>query len=231
MPNLAKGNNVFRPSQGTYGAASSSLQQLDPNDSANLSDGIADAVDSPNPNDETTDPVDAREETPPPPSSEVSPTRVSPPSVIASTTTSSTNFAHPSATPSATSSSKRKQSALSSVQSTGASKKQRTNAGASAMDGIKESLDNFNSTVAKSILVHPERMRADSSPERREKAVRLLELQENYLSDDELIAFFDYFKNNTAAADIYLAITRESLRKGWVQRQLWKELGFPQALP
>jgi hypothetical protein len=45
------------------------------------------------------------------------------------------------------------------------SKKQRTNAGALAMDGIKESLDNFNSTVAKSILVHPERMRADSSPE------------------------------------------------------------------
>ncbi len=96
------------------------------------------------------------------------------------------------------------------------------------MDSIKESLDNFNSTVAKSILVHPEHMRPDSSPERREKAVQLLELQEKYLTDDELIAFFDYFKINTAAADIYLAITRESLRRGWVQRQLWKELGFLQ---
>jgi len=41
--------------------------------------------------------------------------------------------------------------------------------------------------------------------------VRLLELQEDYLSDDEMIAFFDYFKSNTAAADIYLAITHESL--------------------
>src|SRR6266571_2351337 len=86
-----------------------------------------------------------------------------------------------------------------------------------AMDGIKESLDNFNSTVAKSILVHPERMCPDSSPERREKAVRLLELQGDYLSDNEMIAFFNYFKTNTATADIYLAITCESLRKGWVQ--------------
>ena len=28
MPNLAKGHNVYRPSQGTYGAASTTLQQL-----------------------------------------------------------------------------------------------------------------------------------------------------------------------------------------------------------
>ena len=99
------------------------------------------------------------------------------------------------------------------------------------MDRIKQSLDDFNSTVAKSILVHPERVRPDTSPERRERAVRLLEQQEDYLTDDELIAFFDYFKSDTAAADVYLAITRESLRKAWVQRQLWKELGFPQVVP
>ena len=78
------------------------------------------------------------------------------------------------------------------------------------MDRIKESLDHFNSTVAKSILVHPERIRPDTSPERRDRAVQLLEVKEDYLTDNQLIAFFDYFKGDTAA-DIYLIISRESL--------------------
>ena len=223
MPNLAKGNSVYRPSQGTYGAASATLQQP-PAPSDHPIDDSADL------NNETVDLLNDTEETPPPPSSEVSPNkspnRVSPlplaPAAASSTVVSTST--------SAASSSKRKQSALSAVLSSGASKKQRTNTGASAMDGIKESLDHFNSTVAKSILVHPERIRPDTSPERRDRAVRLLEVQEDYLTDDQLIAFFDYFKGDTAAADIYLAISRESLRKAWVQRQLWKELGFPQVL-
>ena len=50
--------------------------------------------------------------------------------------------------------------------------------------------------------------------------MRLLEVQEDYLTDDQLIAFFDYFKGDTAAANIYLAISHESLQKAWVQRQL-----------
>jgi len=45
------------------------------------------------------------------------------------------------------------------------------------------------------------------------------------------VTFPNYFKGDTAAADIYLAISCESLQKAWVQRQLWKELGFPQVLP
>ena len=56
-----------------------------------------------------------------------------------------------------------------------------------------------------------ERVLSDTSPERRERGVQLLEQQEDYLTDDELIAFFDYIKSDTAAADVYLAITRESL--------------------
>jgi len=43
-----------------------------------------------------------------------------------------------------------------------------------------------------------------------------------------LVAFLDYFNADTAAADIYLAIKREGLRKAWIQKQLSKELGFPQ---
>jgi hypothetical protein len=223
MPTLAKGSNVYRPSQGMYGVASATLERLP-------ASGDTPRNESPDLND--VDLVDeAADETPPPPSSETSPTRVSLPSLLAQPAAFSGTDSHASTPTSAASSSKRKQSALSAVQSSSASKKQCTNAGASAMDRIKQSLDDFNLTVAKSILVHPERVRSDTSPERRERAVRLLEQQEDYLTDDELIAFFDYFKSDTAAADVYLAITHESLRKAWVQKQLWKELGFPQVVP
>ena len=184
------------------------LNSAGPNDNnANLYEDDA------NLNDKTTDLVDegAEENPPPPPSSEVSPTRVSPPSLLAPTTASGTAISHATGSTSAASSSKHKQSALSAVQSTGTSKKQHTNAGASAMDGIKQSLDNFNSTVAKSILVQLEHMRPDTSLEQRNRAVRLLEHQEDYLTNNQLIAFFDYFKGDTAAANIYLAIGHESL--------------------
>jgi hypothetical protein len=204
MPNLAKGTNVYRPSQGTYGMASTALQHPPlPND--NASDNLhTQATNLINEN---------ANKTPPHPSSETSPGPIPTDRSYASTPTSASG-------------SKRKQSALSALQSSSAGKKQRINGGASAMDRIKQSLDDFNATVAKSILVHPER-RPDTSPERRERAVQLLE-QEDYLTDDQMIAFFDYFKSDTAAADIYLAISRPSLQKAWVQKQLWKELGFPQ---
>ncbi len=221
MPNLTKGNNVYRPSQGTYGAASAALQHLpvpgdNPNkDGADLNDDL----------------IEDTTETLPPPSSETSPTRVSLPSLLTQAPTAASLVTSSTSTPTSASSSKRKKSALSAMQTSSASKKQRTNVGATAIDGIKESLDNFNSTVAKSILVQPERIRPDTSPERRERAVQLLERQEIYLTDDQLVAFFDYFKTDTAAADIYLAITCESLRQVWVKRQLWKVLGFPEELP
>ncbi len=196
MPTLAKGSNVYRPSQGTYSIASATLQQLPApgdtpdNESPDLND--MNLVDK-NLVDENLVDENADETPPPPPSSEISPTRVSLPSLLAQPAAFSGMSSHGSTPTSAASSSKHKQSALSAVQSSSAGKKQRTNAGASAMDRIKQSLDDFNSMVAKSILVHPERIRPDTSPERRERAVRLLESQEDYLTDDELIAFFDYF--------------------------------------
>ena len=213
MPTLAKGNNVYQPSQGTYGAASATL----PAPTENRAGGGANE--------------DAEEETLPilPPSSLIS-LPIPPASEldIAAARPSSNAFtSRPSTSTSAAS--KRKRSALSALQpSSGASKKACANTGAAAMNGIKESIDNFNVTFSKSVLVQPERMRPDSSLERRAKAVELIQVQEDYLTHDQLVAFLDYFKADTAAADIYLAIKREGLRKAWIQKQLSKELGFPQ---
>ena len=99
--------------------------------------------------------------------------------------------------------------------------------GAIALNGIKESLDAFNSTLRRSLLLQPERARADTSPERRSKAMDLLQELESYLDDDRMVAFIDLFKADTAAADAYLAIKRDSLRKKWVEKQLIDHLGFP----
>ena len=99
--------------------------------------------------------------------------------------------------------------------------------GAIALNGIKESLDAFNSTLRRSLLLQPERAHADTSPERRLKAMDLLQELESYLDDDCMVVFIDLFKADTAAADAYLAIKCDSLRRKWVEKQLIDHLGFP----
>jgi hypothetical protein len=239
MPSLVKGNNVYRPSQGTYGAASATLQLAKDadkvpaltdspiSDGANFNEGCSGHV---GPGD------DAEEETPPvPPPSSLPSSPVSPPLSLTPQTAVSdivpdSDTSMSCATPSTSTGSKRKRSALSAAQSSSTSnKRQHTTPGTITMNGIKESIEKFNATISNSVLMQPDRLHADTSPERRAKAVDLIQVQEDYLSDDQMVAFLDFFRADTAAADIYLAIKRESLRKAWVQKQLWKELGFPQA--
>ena len=76
-------------------------------------------------------------------------------------------------------------------------------------------------------MQQPDRGCADTSPERRAKAMDLLQEQESYLDDDRMVAFIDLFREDTAAADAYLALKRDSLRKKWVEKQLINKLGFP----
>lgn len=74
--------------------------------------------------------------------------------------------------------------------------------------------------------MQPDRTRSDTSPERRAKAMHLFQEQESYLSDDCIVAFIDLFRMDTAAADAYIVLKRDGVRKAWVQKQL-KGLGFP----
>ena len=100
--------------------------------------------------------------------------------------------------------------------------------GAVALNGIKESLDVFNNTI-KHGLAQPEHERADTSPERRSKAMDRVQELEAELDDARLVALIDLFQTNTSAADAYMTLKREALRKVWVQRRL-KDLGFPDDL-
>lgn len=242
MPSLAAGTNVYRPSEGTHGAASATLLRGPEAENTRIVPPASnhDATDSDGPNRDPEPPQSRLESSPaPPPSS---------PSLLAdnrlptldvlgasdepATRTISTSY--PSATgttsaPSMSSASKHKQSALQASQSNASvSKKQRTTTGAVALNGIKESLDAFNTTLGRGLVFQqPERGRADTSPERRAKAMGVLQDQERYLDDDRMVAFIDLFRADTAAADAYLAIKRESLRKKWVEKQLTDTLGFP----
>ena len=99
--------------------------------------------------------------------------------------------------------------------------------GAITLNGIKESLDAFNSTLGCSLLLQPEQACADTSPEHQSKAMDLFQELESYLDNDHMVAFIDLFKADTAAADAYLAIKCDSLRKKWVEKQLIDHLSFP----
>lgn len=237
MPNLATGTNVYRPSDGTQGAASATLSYgKEPEDNTRHRLPInRDTVDS----DEVIGDAEPShlESSPPPPPSSPPPSPSLPKDnvlpVLGVLRASHTSTSYPSATGTTSTSSmstaaKRKQSALHSSQQSNPSgiKKQRTTTGAVALNGIKESLDAFNDTLG-SLVMHPERGRADTSPERRAKAMDVLQELEDYLDDDRMVAFIDLFRADTAAADAYLAIKRDSLRKKWVEKQLVDTLGFP----
>ena len=251
MPSLATGTNVYHPSQGTHGAASATLSRkpepgeteghggnrppTSDHSAANLDD---DGPDGPHPQSPQSSSPPPPPPSPQPLSSPTSPSMLELPSSTSDVlgncaadsqaSASRMSTTHTSSATSVSTASKRKQSALHASQSnTSSSKKQRTTTGAVALNGIKESLDAFNSTLGRSLLLQPERARSDTSPERRSKAMNLLQELESYLDDDRMVAFIDLFKADTAAADAYLAIKHDSLRKKWVEKQLIDQLGFP----
>jgi hypothetical protein len=235
MPSLATGTNVYRPSEGTRGAASAMLlhgANAGTADSNGLS-GLRDqelAAEPPHPQSSPSPPLP-----PSPPLLPSSPINSPLPAlstignVPASCAADSMSTSRTSTTTLSTSTaSKRKQSALHASQSSASVKKQRTTTtGAVALNGIKESLDAFNTALGHSLIFQPEKARADTSPERWAKAMDVHQELEDYLDDDHMVAFIDLFRADMAVADAYLAIKRESLQKKWVEKQLTDTLGFP----
>jgi hypothetical protein len=99
--------------------------------------------------------------------------------------------------------------------------------GAVALNGIKESLDMFNKTIERSLVVQPHEHVRDTSPERRKKAMTRLQEIETDLDDARLIALIDLFKTDTSEADTYMSLQHDVLRKKWLQKLLAERCGFP----
>ena len=224
MPSTGKGTHAFRPSNQSRGASSAvstmapepiSDDETTANAPATQTSIIRPSAAPPlRPNHVT--PSETHD--PPPPSSPPGPSTPGPSSVSAS--------------------SKRKYSALEASQSgqtpsvLSSGKKQRSAAaGAVALNGIKESLDTFNKTMERGLAVQAHERVRDTSPERRQRAMALLQEVETHLDDARLIALIDLFKTDTAEADTYLSLQREGLRKMWLQKQLVEHCGFPADAP
>jgi hypothetical protein len=58
----------------------------------------------------------------------------------------------------------------------------------------------------------------DGTVSRRDKAMRLLQEVDDGLSSDDKVIVVASFMNNSAAADTYLSLTDDVVRRGWLRR-------------
>jgi hypothetical protein len=86
------------------------------------------------------------------------------------------------------------------------------------LQGIKGEMETFNEGLRERGQHRPL-----SESQRKSKAMDQLHNLE--LDDDRLIAIMQLFKSDADAADMFVAMKRESTRKSWVQSELAK-LGF-----
>jgi hypothetical protein len=215
MPRASRGTNTFRPSDQTHGVATSHIPPH-PN-TGNGTDGSDDDHPTPPP---TSPPINTQ-------------------SVVSDTS-------HPPADASNLGSGgKRKRSALDDVTGsadkrspslslfTSVSRDKRKGGGNSAtMNRLNETLDGLGAHLA-SVSKQQQQLSVipDNSPERRVQAMKKLQLDEPNMDIPRMTALVDMFRCSTEAADTYLALFREDVRKGWVERQLTGALGFPPLSP
>ncbi|RPD55518.1 hypothetical protein L227DRAFT_615369 [Lentinus tigrinus ALCF2SS1-6] len=100
-------------------------------------------------------------------------------------------------------------------------KKAHTSSGAQALTGMTGQLDNFNDTMHKILTLE----QGDAStPQCKQKAMIQVQQLETDLSDDQLVSLINIFQLQAGAADAYLVLQREGLRKAWVQDKLKQQL-------
>src|SRR5882762_1330577 len=87
---------------------------------------------------------------------------------------------------------------------------------AAAIAQVAETIADIGTSIGNS------RTGTESSPVRKRKAMDLTQELEDDLSDNDLSSLLELFETNVMAADAYVTIKREGLRKTWVQRKLAK---------
>jgi hypothetical protein len=121
---------------------------------------------------------------------------------------------------------------LSFLTSASREKKSRVGGGSAVMNRLNDTLDGLGAHLAK-VEQQQQQLAViqDTSPERRSKAMHKLQKDEPNLDMSRLTALVDLFKCSTEAADTYLALFRDDLRKHWIEKQLTESLGFPPLSP
>lgn len=83
---------------------------------------------------------------------------------------------------------------------------------------ISERLDNF--TEAFRVATGTSMTGIEASPIRKRRAIRSAQELEDDLSDLDLVNLVNLFRSDVGAADTYMELKREGLRKAWVMDQL-----------
>lgn len=222
MPSLAKGDRSFRASDQTVGVDARPIQSSGstvvqgsmgpPAPSGSSATAVQGSTDPPTPFESH----DSGDEQQPPPSSppHAPPSQSAAPSSVISSLTSSQ---------------KRKHVALDSVsqsfQSSSGSEKKQRGSGVAVLSGIKDSIDQFNTTIRTGMPIAHARA-ADRAAAYRVQAMDQVQKTEAGLDDDRVIALVDLFRTDSSAAEAYMAFVRPGLRAKWLSKQL-KALGFP----
>ncbi|KAF8060959.1 hypothetical protein FPV67DRAFT_1631942 [Lyophyllum atratum] len=119
-------------------------------------------------------------------------------------------------TPAPSSSRKRTAAAPTSAS---AAKTPRLSAGAQGIADIGRSMGRFTEVLEN--VFAPTQTGLEATPRRKQRAIgQAQELEDGWLSEDDLIKFIDVLEKDVAAVDTYLVLKKESLRKKWVRGKL-----------
>ncbi|KAM5537002.1 hypothetical protein V8D89_009331 [Ganoderma adspersum] len=97
--------------------------------------------------------------------------------------------------------------------------------GTSAMQGIKTQLHNLNGLLGDFMAAETDTSGSSSqavppTPQRKQRAMQRAEKLETHLSIPKLVSLLNLFEKDVGAADAYLVIQGELLRKAWVDDKL-----------
>jgi len=61
----------------------------------------------------------------------------------------------------------------------------------------------------------------DATPKRKKAAMTRIQELDDDLNDEELLSIIDLFQTDVSAADTYMTLKRDGLRKAWVRSKLF----------
>lgn len=97
----------------------------------------------------------------------------------------------------------------------------RASYGATALSDMSQSLSGFGHAITAALSKPPAGI--DPTPVRKTDAVKaLLRQEKEWLNTVQLVTFIDFIRTDKSAADIYLALVEEEVRREWVYTQLEK---------
>jgi hypothetical protein len=224
MPSHIRGNATFRPQSNTYGTANMVLDPMNTTRRSRTTSSVYDRLGD----------IDMDHATLTPPSSSVAhdDALLPPPSSSVAAQDSSTS--HRSNDPPSSTGSKRKQPASTPLTTSSSIKRQRAGVGPAALNSMKESFELFGDKIVGAFdRLHTQRQVQQLQPnepsdahEKHVKSRAIGRMEELELDEAEHVALIDLFATNPDAADTYMSIPRDNIRKAWVRNQLTK-LGFP----